>query len=166
MTLWGEEFSDMAFEDVFRTRREAVGALLDVLDSTLTLLNSPREALFDADTLAFVAQASGLLRGFVNSGEVSQFDEEAFFDAAFLESDSISPYTGAALRMFFGQTVQFATDQMDWTRVGDGLDACYEIVLQQQAMGPVVTVEMERENSLCRQAIHLQKEVLAEFGVT
>ncbi|MER6347881.1 hypothetical protein ACWC10_24920 [Streptomyces sp. NPDC001595] len=161
MTLWSEEFSGVDFEEVFATRRAAVGALLDVLEATVPLLGGPREALFDSDTLAFVDEGTALLRQFERAGEVPDFDEERFFEAAFLESDSLSPNAGAALRLFFGQVTQFATDQMDWTGVGDGLDACYEIVLQHEALGRIVTVDMERENPRCRRAVEVQKERLA-----
>jgi hypothetical protein len=161
MTLWGTEIGGVDFEEILGTRRDAVGLVLDVLDATLHLVNPEGEEVFDSDTLAFTERATGLLRAFVDTGEVPPFDEQEFFEAAFLESDSLSPYAGSALRLCLGQTMQFATDQMDWTGVRDGLDACYEVVLQRQALGSVVTVEKERENASCRRAIELQKELIA-----
>jgi hypothetical protein len=161
MTLWGAEFGGVDFEGILDTRRDAVGLVLDVLDATLDLVNSEGEEVFDSDTVAFTDRATGLLRTFVDTGDVPPFDEEEFFEAAFLESDSLSPYAGSALRLGLGHIMQFATDQMDWTGVRDALDACYEIVLQRQALGRVVTVEMEHENPSCRRAIELQKELIA-----
>jgi hypothetical protein len=130
MTSWDAELGDVDFAETLDTPQVAAGLMLDVLDATLDLLNTPREEVFDPGTLAFADRATGLLRTFVDTGEVPPFGEEEFFEA-------------------------------DWTGVQEGLDACYEIVLQRQALGRVVTVDMERGNAACRRAIELQQELIA-----
>ncbi|MFB7719470.1 hypothetical protein [Nocardia sp. NPDC056100] len=162
MTLWDVEIAPLetAFTECPSSELRTLG--LAVIDETLALYGQPLEELFDAATVSLVAVACEEFRTFPIPTEEVSARWDLLFEQACSWQDDIRPLTKASLMQAVAEYSVFLIHQ-DVQQLLETLSCCYESVLSFASIARLITVDMERNNTFCHNAIALQKRLIEEL---
>ncbi|MFH8936734.1 hypothetical protein [Streptomyces griseosporeus] len=165
MNLWDVEVGRFA-DDLQRCSFGALRRLgLRVIEDTVTVYGRPVDELFDESTVTFYRRALDEFRSFDAAGSVDAVREEwdRLFKDAWDWQDSRSPFTAASLCQALAQYADFLLGEAAPEGLLEVLSSCYESVLSSASLGRIVTLDMEREDRRCHQAVTLQSVLIEQI---
>ncbi len=161
MTLWDVEIGPLehVLTECPGASLRALG--LAVIEGTLAIYGQPLEDLFDSATVSLITVACEEFRSFSGPTEQVSARWDLLFEEAYSWQDNLRPFTVASLMQAVAEYSGFLIDQ-DVQQLIEALFLCYQSVLSFASIARRITVDMERSNSFCRDAIELQKSLIEE----
>ncbi|MFD7865435.1 hypothetical protein [Streptomyces sp. NPDC059783] len=163
MTLWDVEIEP--YEDaLLECSRESLESLaLKVIKNVPERFGSSLEEIFDQDTVTLFRSALEEFETF--SGATSALADrwDALFEDVYDWQDSRSPFTAASLIQAVGQLADVLLGRSDDEEVLEVLSSCYESVLSSARLGRAISVDDERADPNCREAVAYQIALIQEM---
>lgn len=159
MLLWDYEMSDAKgkLDALSGYARAVVG--LDTLDATLRILLEMPERRITEDGVSFIERTSDYCRQSLTRPHIDEADLEALFDELYTLKDR-EYLAGSSLLMALSDCIDGLPNRFDSNTVLRIMSACYESVLASQALGRIITVDMEQANPSCVHAIAMQRQII------
>lgn len=163
MTLWDVEVGTLE-DELQACSRDSLRVLgLKVIEGTSHIFGQPLPELFDPSTVDMIDVVVSEFNSVPEPSEsVSEKWTSLFVD---LDSwqDSRFPLTVASYMQAIAQYGNFLFERDGKNELIESLSSCYESVLSFARIGRRITIEMERDNSYCVEAIQLQKSLIRQI---
>jgi hypothetical protein len=162
MNFWDVEIGRRESElmRISPTGKRALG--LAVIEETVEGFDRPLSSVFSEETVEFITGALDSFRSCLRSGKFQDLATDAFLEAAYDASDGKAPFAAASLLKSLGEYAEFSVGQNWEEGLLEVMSSCYESVLSYEAIGRVVTIDDERQNTRCVRAIESQLRLIRQ----